>query len=80
MIDGGLPPQHLAQVHFQIALMQAPYGYFMSYHPNLDPILIKVEADDFTENLIHYLDTFCDEFEVAYKLVTGKDYAPTETE
>ena len=74
LLDGGLPDAHKAQVHFQMALTGAPFAYFMSYHPEMQPLLVKVDADDYTENLIHYLDKVADEFGDAFELITGEEW------
>ena len=58
LLNNKLPPEHMAQVHMQMALLEAPYGWFMSYHPQMEPLLIKVEASVFTTRLLDELLTF----------------------
>jgi putative phage-type endonuclease len=65
ILDGGLPKEHRAQVHFQLALTGAPFGYFMSYHPELPPIMIKVERDEYTGEMIKAMDAFVKEMKAA---------------
>ena len=72
LLDGGLPAEHKAQVHFQIALMEAGHGWFMSYHPELPPLLIKVQRDEYTDALDRYLNDVADELESARKTILGE--------
>ena len=58
LLDGGLPKEHRAQVHFQMALTESPYAIFMSYHPEIRPLVITVEADDYTEAMHDAIDAF----------------------
>lgn len=65
LLDGELPKEHRAQVHFQIAVCGSSGGYFMSYHPELEPLIIWVEADDYTDAMTHAIDKFKEEYEKA---------------
>jgi hypothetical protein len=71
LLDGGLPTEHKAQVHFQMALMDAGHAWFMSYNPELPPLLIKVQRDEYTDTLIECLDNVADELDSARKLILG---------
>ena len=42
---GGLPPTHKAQVQGQLWVSGRKWCDFMSYHPQLPPLLIRVEPD-----------------------------------
>lgn len=57
IVEGGLPDAHKLQVHFSMAVMNIPW-YFMSYCPGLADYIIKVEPDDFTEQLREAIDDF----------------------
>jgi len=70
LLDGGLPPAHKQQVHFQIALAESSGGYFMSYHPNLEPLIIWVEADDYTEAMQHAIDKLVEDYEAALERIS----------
>ena len=74
LIKGGLPDEHRAQVHFQMVVAEAPHAWFMSYHPEMEPLLVKVVADDYTENLRSYMEKAALELSKAYKKITGEEY------
>jgi hypothetical protein len=74
VIGGELPTEHAAQCHFSLAVTAAPYMYFMSYSPEIEPLLIVVSANDYTETMHHQMGKYTDEFQTAYKRITGIDY------
>ena len=69
-----LPSEHKAQLHFAMVITRAPYGYFMSYHPECEPLLLKVERDDYTMKMYAAIQEYIVAFESAYKRITGRDY------
>jgi len=71
LLEGGLPKDHKAQMHFQIAVCRASGGYFMSYHPELEPLIVWVEADDYTDTMTHAIDKFKEDYEIAFKRIVG---------
>lgn len=68
---GGLPPKYKAQVHGQLVVTGAPYAYFCAYtvNPKLRNILVKVERDEYTENLAETVREFCDRLEAIKQTV-----------
>jgi putative phage-type endonuclease len=56
--DGVLPREHKAQVYFQMAMMRSTTAYFMSYHPEIVALIVKVEADEYYDKLRKLLDEF----------------------
>ena len=52
LIDGGMPKDHIAQVHFQIALCEAPFGYFCSYNPNVKPLILRIDRNEYTDLMV----------------------------
>jgi hypothetical protein len=72
VLDGGLPEEHRAQVHFAMVVTGAPYAWFMSYNPNLEPLLIKVERDEFTAALEAYTETYKTDLTNALNKFTGE--------
>jgi hypothetical protein len=74
LLDGGLPSDHIAQVHFHMILAEAPYAYFFSYHPECEPLLVKVERNDYTLTMYDAITEYVDAFKSAYKRVIGVDY------
>jgi hypothetical protein len=75
LMAGVLPPEHKAQVHFAMAITGASYAYFMSYTPEVEPLILMVEADDYTVLMAEQIKAFGEELQTTYKSITGKDYA-----
>lgn len=72
MLAGGLPDDHKAQVHFQMVVCDAPHAWFMSYQPNLPPLIVKVERDGYTSALTTYLTEAEHELHLAFETIRGK--------
>jgi len=66
-IDGTLPAEYKAQVHGSLAVTGLPYWYFMSYYPGLEPLILKVERDEFTDRIGEALDEFVIEYASKFK-------------
>jgi len=73
LLAGGLPDDHKAQVHFQMALIGSPYAVFMSYHPEMEPLIVHVDADDYTDKLAHYMDKFVEQYRAAFDFIVKGD-------
>lgn len=58
LAEGKLPRQYKLQVHGSIAVTGLDFWYFMSYHQRLKPFIVRVERDDFTEQVSKELDNF----------------------
>ena len=74
LLEGGLPKDHRAQVHFGMVITNAPHAYFMSYATQCEPLIIKVHRDDYTETMVKAINNYAAEFEAAYKTITGINY------
>ena len=48
---GVMPKAYLPQVHFSMAVTGLTKWYFMSYFPGLDPLIIQVTADRYTDQV-----------------------------
>jgi putative phage-type endonuclease len=72
LLSGELPAQHRAQVHFAMVVTGAPYAWFMSYNPDLAPLLIKVEWTEFTEALKQYTEVYKAELAASLFTITGE--------
>lgn len=48
---GILPPHYKPQVHFSMAITPLTKWFFMSYYPGLDPLIITVEHDEYTDKV-----------------------------
>jgi hypothetical protein len=71
LLEGELPAEHRGQVHFGMAMTNAECGYFMSYCPGVEPLLVRVERDDYTETMVAQMRLFADELSEALTTVTG---------
>ena len=85
LLDGELPSDYKMQVHGSMAVTGLPYWYFMSYFPGLNPLIIKVERDAFTDTVSTALDDFVIEYaaereRVLAAILPGKSHAPSEEE
>ena len=58
LMEGELPADYKIQVHWSLAASGLSAWYFMSYFPGLNPFILKVEADDFTELVREAQDQF----------------------
>ncbi len=51
LLEGILPKAYAPQVHWSLAITGLPVWYFMSYFPGLNPLIVKVERDEYTEKI-----------------------------
>ena len=58
LLNGELPNEYKMQVHGSLAISGFNHWHFMSYFPNLTPLIIKIERDEFTDKLASALDDF----------------------
>lgn len=58
IMEGILPPEYKLQVHWSLAASGLNSWYFMSYFPKLKPLIIEVEADEFTDLVKDAQDRF----------------------
>ena len=58
LLNPELPNTYKQQVHFSLALTGLPVWYWMSYHPELDPVIVQVQRDEYTEKVEKALDQF----------------------
>jgi putative phage-type endonuclease len=49
--EGVMPKKHAAQVHAEMYMSGAPNAYFMSYCPDVEPLLLKVLKGPLTEKV-----------------------------
>ena len=62
LMEGVLPSEYAVQVHWSMMVTGIRHWYFMSYFPGLNPLILKVEYDDFTEKLKEAAELFCIEY------------------
>lgn len=80
LIDGTLPNEYKAQVHGGLLVTGLPWWDFLSYAPGLDPLLIRVVPDEFTERLRDELEKFLVKYAAAMDRVYPERRAVQETE
>lgn len=57
---GELPAYYKPQVHFSMAVTGLDKWWFMSYFPGLDPLIVLVERDEYTEKVAAAVKQFTD--------------------
>jgi predicted phage-related endonuclease len=77
VMAGDLPSAYKLQVHGSMAVTGLDSWYFMSYFPSLNPLIIEVKRDSFTELVSDALDDFIIEYKVERELVL-KAITPTK--
>ena len=75
LMDGGMPKEHIGQVHFGMAITQSPHAYFMSYCPGVEPLIIKVKWSEQTDLMAEQIEKFCEELKATHLQITGEEYA-----
>ena len=65
LLNGGLPDEYREQVHGSMAVTGAEAWWFQSYCPGLPTLRIKVERDNYTEQILAGLRRFSEAFESA---------------
>jgi hypothetical protein len=58
LVDGVLPPAYRPQVHFSMVVTKRPAWWFMSYAVGLPPLLIRVQADEYTLKVAEAMESF----------------------
>jgi len=64
LMDGILPSEYAVQVHWSMMVTGIPVWYFISYFPSLNSLILKVEADDFTDKIKVAADDFVIQYAV----------------
>lgn len=62
LMEGVLPKEYKLQVHWSMAVTGIKTWWFMSYFPETNPLIIKVQADEFTELVSRAQDDFIPEY------------------
>jgi len=59
ILEGVLPLEYKTQVMGSLMVSERDYWYFMSYHPELDPFILKIERDEeFISKMKKHIDSF----------------------
>lgn len=72
LTDGTVPKEHVAQVHFQMCVMNTDDAIFMSYCPPLKPLIVEVEADDYTDKMANAIESYSHTFQEMYNQLAGE--------
>lgn len=72
LLDNELPGDHIAQVHFAMAVSGAPACFFMSYNEDVRPLLLLEKRNNLTQTMEMVIDTYKEEFTKSYTLITGE--------
>lgn len=79
LIGKELPTEYFQQVHGQMLVTGLPHIDFMSYYPNVQPFIIRVQRDpDFLGVLNLELRKFCDELDRLERILRNDSNGGTE--
>jgi len=70
--DNKLPDDHKIQVHFSMAVTGIKEWHFISYYPGLEPFIIKIEYDEFTEKVKTAAIEFAEKYATEAPKIWGK--------
>lgn len=73
LLAGELPAEYKAQVHGALIVTNRKWWDFLSYHPGLPPLLIRVFPDEYTVVLMEALDHFYARYQAALARVRGME-------
>ena len=62
-LDGELPAKYRPQVHYSMAITGIRTWYFMSFYPNLNPLILPVHWDEYTDKIKEAALAFAAEYE-----------------
>lgn len=79
LLDQKLPTEYVPQVQGSMLVTGADYWYFMSFHPRMDPLLIKVERDgEYIALLSEALASFVERLEAGKQALLKQGHQPME--
>lgn len=71
LMKGTLPSEYRQQVHGALAISGFTHYWFYSYSPPLDPLLLRIEPDEYTEALKAALEQFHGRYMEAKRKLLG---------
>lgn len=78
LLSGDMPPKYKPQVQGQIYVSEREWCDFLSYHPDMPPVLVRVERDEaFIRELARILDDFCGRLERKRQTLIERGIQPT---
>lgn len=78
LLKNRMPPEYVAQVHGSLIVTGRKWWDFLSYAHGLEPLLIRVEPNEFTEQLRSSLDVFLEKLADAKKKLITKEKPMTQ--
>lgn len=79
LIDGKLPTKYKPQVQGQMLVTETEWCDFLSYHPLMDPVLIRVERDDeYIRDLTVALNKLLDTIAERKQKLTDRGVSPIQ--
>lgn len=74
LLDGTLPLEYKTQVQGSLMVSERDFWYFMSYHPQLPPFILKVERDEeFIAKMQSHINDFLSDVEIKIKKLGYKN-------
>jgi len=75
-LKGGIPREHLPQVHGGMFVTGAPGAVFIAYseHPAIENMVIEIEPDDYTRKVGECVLKFCDRLDAIRREILGEEY------
>jgi putative phage-type endonuclease len=67
LIKDELPAFYKPQVHWSLAVTGLPVWWFMTFFPGLDPLIVTVERDEYTEKIVTAIAEFSARLEAESK-------------
>ncbi len=64
LIHGEMPSEHKPQVHGSMAITGLDHWYFMSYCSGIQPLILRIDREEYTEKLTDELAEFIDYYRV----------------
>jgi hypothetical protein len=71
LVNGKLPDDYKPQLHFQLLVTQRKWVDFMSYHPGLPPLLLRVYPDEYTLKVARAMESFWKLYQELRAKITG---------
>ena len=65
LLNGTLPTAYKPQVHWSLAVTGLPSWLFVSYYPGLDPLVVRVSRDRYTQKMLAAMQQFVEQLNVA---------------
>lgn len=79
LINGNLPAKYKPQVQGQLYVAECDWADFLSYHPDMPPVIVRVERDeDFIKTLAELLERFNEKMDGKRASLRARGFTPKE--